>query len=196
MCSASSAARSSTVWPWDRPLRPAPGPRRRRPSPRGRRHDPLTAATPQGLLATFSADRTRLGLLEDASPPSFRLMAPSSRRCSPLQDVVDPLKAALTDQPAVPGDLRRRASRRTWAATRRSSSRTTGSSSIRRSGSGTARDDRQELRQTLLELIADTNTWVLGKTFNVNPGHTQASCGRSRRRPRSTDPLMAPFQAS
>ena len=50
--------------------------------------------------------------------------------------------------------------------------------------------------KTLLELIADTNTWVLGAQFNVRPELTQARLQAiADDALASTDPLMAPFQA-
>ena len=157
----------------------------------------LLAATPQGLLSTFSADRSRWSCLKIAQS----VLVPSTGDAVPvlfaLQDVVDPLKAALlTNQQflvisrlsaiapyvgahsqIVVANYRFQLDPAQWAR------------------HGTVMIVKN-CDKTLLELIDDTNTWVLGKTFNVNPATTQAQLRTiARDALDSSDPLMAPFQA-
>jgi len=159
--------------------------------------DPLTAATPQGLLATFTADRARWDCLKIAQSTLVQPDGTAQPTLLALQDVVDPLKAALltNQQFLVVSDASALASQMR------------GHSQIVVANYRFQLDPGQWARhgtimlvkncdKPLLELIADTNTWVLGAQFNVRPDVT-----RSRLQAiaddaiASTDPLMAPFQA-
>ena len=157
---------------------------------------PLTAATPQGLLATFSADKSVWTSLQIAQSVR-QLPAPAVTRRFALQDVTDPLKAALlTNQQFVVvsdpaafrpyigsdneigiADYRFLLDPATWAQ------------------HGTVLIIKNA-RKPLVELIADTNTWVLGARFNRNVTATQRRLQAIvNDADASPDPELAPFVA-
>jgi hypothetical protein len=134
----------------------------------------LTAGTPQGLIATFSADKSSWACLKLAQSVQQAPGQPPAHSLLALQDVVDPLRAALlTNQqflvvsdPAafqpyvgvhnelVIADYQFVLDPQQW----------------RRHGTVML---VKNYRKPLVELIADTNTWVLGPQFNVDVAATQ-----------------------
>ena len=159
--------------------------------------DGLQAATPQGLLATFSPDRTRWDCLKIAQSAQVQADGTVEPMLFALQDVVDPLKAALlTNQQflvissadaltphvgahseIVVANYRFQLHPGQWAR------------------HGTIMIVKN-CDKPLVELIADTNTWVLGAEFNHRPKTTQAKLQKIAEDARaSTDPQLAPFQA-
>jgi hypothetical protein len=157
-----------------------------------------TAATPQGLLATFSADKslwTSLLIAQSVreSPP------PAVTRRFALQNVTDPLKAALltnqqfvvvsdagafqayvgVDNELVIADYRFLVDPATWAQR------------------GTVLIIKNA-RKPLVELIADPNTWVLGRQFNRDVTATQRQLQaivNDAEAAAGTDPEFGPFVA-
>ncbi len=147
---------------------------------------PVTAVTPQGLVATFSADRSRWATLQIAQSRPTRFA---------LHDVADPLKAALltnqqfvvvsdpdafrpyvgADNTITVADYRLLLDPATWPQ------------------HGTILMIKNA-RKPLVELIADTNTWALGSRLNRNVAATQ---GRLQvivnDADSSSDPELLPF---
>ena len=165
--------------------------------------DPLTAATPQGLLATFSADRTRWDCLKIAQSTLVQADGTVESTLLALQDVVDPLKAALltNQQFLVVSDASALASQM------RGHSQIVVANYRFQLDPGPvgsfARHDhaRQELRQDAPG--ADRRHEHVGARpaqFNVltSPSSPGPRLQDDRRRGAlaSTDPLMAPFQAA
>lgn len=158
--------------------------------------DPLTAATPQGLIATFSADKSLWTSLQIAQSVR-QLPAPAVTRRFALQGVTDPLKSALltnqqfvvvssaaafrayvgTDNEITIADYRFLLDPATWAQ------------------HGTVLIIKNA-RKPLVELIADTNTWVLGARFNRDVTAVQRQLQAVvNDAAASTDPEFAPFVA-
>jgi len=134
----------------------------------------LTAGTPQGLIAAFSADKSSwacLKLAQSVQEPPGGLPV---RQLLALQNVVDPLRSALltnqqflvvsdpvafqqyvgTHNELVIANYRFVLDPAQWGR------------------HGTVMLVKN-YRKPLIELIADTNTWVLGTTFNVDVTATQ-----------------------
>ncbi len=156
----------------------------------------LTAATPQGLIATFSADKSLWASLQIAQSTRQQPPPAATRRFA-LQNVTDPLKAALltnqqfvvvsdarafrayvgADNEITIADYRFLLDPATWAQ----------------------RDTVlmiKNSRKPLVELIADTNTWVLGPQFNRDVTATQRRLQAIvNDAAASTDPELAPFVA-
>jgi hypothetical protein len=130
----------------------------------------LTAGTPQGLIATFSADKSSWACLKLAQsvlePPGDPLLA--------LQNVVDPLRSALlTNQqflvvsdPVAFGQYVGAHNELVIANYRF----VLDPAQWYRHGTVML---IKNYRKPLIELIADTNTWVLGTTFNLDIAATQ-----------------------
>jgi hypothetical protein len=159
--------------------------------------DALVAATPQGLLATFSADRTRWDLLKIAQSSLAQADGTVQPTLLALADVVDPLKAALlTNQQFL-----------VVSNASALASHMSGHSQVVVANYRFELDPGQWARhgtimllkncdKPLVELIADVNTWVLGAQFNIRPSATQARLQAIVDDAlASADPLMAPFQA-
>lgn len=135
----------------------------------------LTAGTPQGLIATFSADKSSWACLKLAQSVRQLPGQPPARTLLALQDVVDPLRSALltNQQFLVVSDP---AALQPYVGAH---------SELVIAGYRFVLDPRQwrrhgtvmlvkNYRKPLVELIADTNTWVLGAQFNVDVAATQA----------------------
>lgn len=158
--------------------------------------EPLTAATPQGLIATFSADKSRWTSLQIAQSVQ-QLPAPAVTRRFALQGVADPLKAALLtnqqfvvvsdaaafqpyvgpDNEITIADYRFLLDPATWSL------------------HGTILIIKNA-RKPLSELVADTNTWTLGTRFNRDVRATQRRLQAIvDDAAASTDPEFAPFVA-
>ena len=134
----------------------------------------LTAGTPQGLIATFSADKASWACLKLAQSVQQPSSGPPVRKLLALQNVVDPLRSALlTNQQfivvsdpfafqqyigmhneLVIANYRFVLDPQQW----------------RQHGTVML---IKNYRKPLVELIADTNTWVLGTRFNFNAAATQ-----------------------
>ena len=134
----------------------------------------LTAGTPQGLIATFSADKSSWACLKLAQSVQEPPGGQPVRQLLALQNVVDPLRSALlanqqflvvsdpvafqqyvgTHNELVIANYRFVLDPAQWGR------------------HGTVMLVKN-YRKPLIELIADTNTWVLGTTFNLDVAATQ-----------------------
>jgi hypothetical protein len=135
----------------------------------------LTAGTPQGLIATFTADKSSWASLTLAQSVQQPAGGQPVRKLLALQNVVDPLRSALlTNQQflVVSNPL---AFQQYVGA----------DSELVIANYQFALDPQQwrqhgtvmlvkNYRKPLSELIADPNTWVLGPQFNFNAAATQA----------------------
>ncbi len=134
----------------------------------------LTAGTPQGLIATFSADKSSWTCLKLAQSVQQLPGQPPTRSLLALQDVVDPLRSALlTNQQFLVVSNPAAFSQYVGAH-----------NELVIAGYQFVLDPQQwrrhgtvmlvkNYRKPLVELIADTNTWVLGPQFNVDVAATQ-----------------------
>ena len=160
---------------------PPPAAPRFRPAAAGAAPDPcldpaaLTAGTPQGLIATFSADKSSWACLKLAQSVQQLPGQPPARTLLALQNVTDPLRAALlTNQqflvvsdPAAIGPYLGAHNELVIAGYQF----VLDPQQWRRHGTVML---VKNYRKPLIELIADTNTWVLGSQFNVDVAATQA----------------------
>jgi len=134
----------------------------------------LTAGTPQGLIATFSADKSSWACLKLAQSVQEPPGGQPVRQLLALQDVVDPLRSALltNQQFLVVSDP---VAFRQYVGTH---------NELVIANYRFVLDPAQwgrrgtvmlvkNYRKPLIELIADTNTWVLGTTFNLDVTATQ-----------------------
>jgi len=135
----------------------------------------LTAGTPQGLIATFSADKSSWACLKLAQSVQQAPGQPPARTLLALQNVTDPLRAALltNQQFLVVSDP---AAIAPYVGAH---------NELVIAGYQFVLDPQQwrrhgtvmlvkNNRKPLIELIADTNTWVLGPQFNADVAATQA----------------------
>lgn len=160
---------------------PASAPRFRAAAAAGAAPDPcldpaaLTAGTPQGLIATFSADKSSWACLKLAQSVQQAPGQPPARTLLALQNVTDPLRAALltNQQFLVVSDP---AAIAPYVGAH---------NELVIAGYQFVLDPQQwrrhgtvmlvkNNRKPLVELIADTNTWVLGPQFNADVAATQA----------------------
>ena len=135
----------------------------------------LTAGTPQGLIATFSADKSSWACLKLARSVQQLPGQPPARPLLALQDVVEPLRSALlTNQQFLVVSDPAAFSQYIGAH-----------NELVIAGYQFVLDPQQwrrhgtvmlvkNYRKPLVELIADTNTWVLGPQFNLDVAATQA----------------------
>ena len=166
------------------PPSPAPAPLVRLPRSR-RSPDPpaLTAGTPQGLIATFSADKSSWACLKLAQSVQESPGQAPVRPLLALQNVVDPLRAALLTnqqflvvsdpaalQPYVGADNELVIANYRFVLDPGQWGR-----------HGTIMLIKN-YRKPLVELIADTNTWVLGPSFNRQRGRHAAAADPDRQR--------------
>ncbi len=134
----------------------------------------LTAGTPQGLIATFSADKSSWACLKLAQSVQEPTGGEPVRQLLALQNVVDPLRSALltNQQFLVASDP---VAFRPYVGAH---------NELVIANYRFVLDPAQwyrhgtvmlvkNYRKPLIELIADTNTWVLGTTFNVDVAATQ-----------------------
>ena len=134
----------------------------------------LTAGTPQGLIATFSADKSSWACLKLAQsvqePPGGQPVRPLLA----LQNVVDPLRSALlaNQQFLVVSDP---AAFQQYVGTHNELVITNYRFVLDPAQWGRHGTVMlvKNCRKPLIELIADTNTWVLGTTFNLDVAATQ-----------------------
>lgn len=131
----------------------------------------LRAATPQGLLATFNADKTNWQTLQIAQSET---QPPSTPKLVALQNVTDPLKAALltNQQFIVVSD-----SHAIAPYIGPDNALVIANYQFPIDPSNWANNDTilliKNTNKALSELIADTKTWVLGSTFNIDVNATQ-----------------------
>jgi hypothetical protein len=162
------------------PVAPPVAPRFRAAAVQGGAADPcldpaaLTAGTPQGLVASFSADKSSWACLKLAQSVQQPSGGPPVRKLLALQNVTDPLRAALlTNQQFVvisdPSAFQRYigAHNELVIANYRF---VLDPQQWRRHGTVML---IKNYRKPLAELIADTNTWVLGPRFNASVAVTQ-----------------------
>ena len=135
----------------------------------------LTAGTPQGLIATFTADKSSWASLNLAQSVQQPAGGPPVRKLLALQDVADPLRSALLTnqqflvvsdprafQPYVGADSELVIANYQFALDPQQ---------WRQHGTVML---VKNSRKSLGELIADPNTWVLGAQFNSSIAATQA----------------------
>lgn len=134
----------------------------------------LTAGTPQGLIATFSADKSSWACLKLAQSVQEPPGEAPVRQLLALQNVINPLRSALlTNQQFLvvsdPVAFRQYvgAHNELVIANYRF---VLDPAQWRRHGTVML---IKNYRKPLIELIADTNTWVLGTTFNLDVAATQ-----------------------
>ena len=134
----------------------------------------LTAGTPQGLIASFSADKSSWACLKLAQSVQQPAGGQPVHKLLALQDVTDPLRSALlTNQQFIVVSDARAFQQYVGAHNELVIANYQFVLDPQQWGRHGTVMLIKNYRKPLAELIADTNTWVLGSRFNVDVAATQ-----------------------